>query len=337
MYWLKKNIHRDDPRIMAALPLFLIFLYALFFYLGIIRNYWVEFALAFSLFVYYTILTPLYGVIAFFVMVGWVVFRTSFCKTDYSIEKLNEQALKTPVSEPIPKNIIQIYFEFKKGGTTFNKYKSFVDAVKQKNPDYKYIFFDDQGIETFLKENYPDYWTTYQRLPLMVQKVDFFRYIAVYHYGGIYLDTDVKVLKPFDDALLNHNTVFPVDEYLSQPFRTWKRYRPFCRRNCYFLLGQYAFGANPKNPFIKTLVDHIHRRIEQIIQEHQDLGIVVDHKGKTKRNQDMELYVYKTTGPDYVTQCFIDYYNKQEIFILDNGSRQMLGNYAKHMYMGSWK
>ena len=268
---------------------------------------------------------------AFCVMVAWVIFRMSICKPDYSIAVLNEEALKMPVKEPIPKNIIQVYFEFKKGGTSFNKYRAFVESVKQKNPDYKYMFFDDKDIEAFLKETYPHYWTTYERLPLMVQKVDFFRYIAVYHYGGIYLDTDVKVLKPFDDALLNHNTVFPIDEYLSKPVRSWKRYRPFCRRQCYFLLGQYAFAANPKNPFIKTWVDNIHGRIEQINKEHNSL---TPNRGKS---QEMELYVYKTTGPDYVTQCFMDYYNKQEVFILDNGTRQMLGNYAKHMYMGSWK
>lgn len=329
-----KNFIKDEKQVLLILPVFLIILYSAFFYLGIIRNYIVEFSLAFFIFVYYSFINFQYGVLVFCLIVIWIIFRVNICKTDYSIPILNEEALKTPVKEKIPKNIIQVYFEFKKGGTTFNKYKAFVEAVKQKNPDYKYMFFDDKDIEKFLKENYPQYLTTYQRLPLMVQKVDFFRYVAVYHFGGIYLDTDVKVLKPFDDELLNHNTVFPVDEYLSKPVRTWKRYKPFCKRNCYFLLGQYAFAANPKNPFIKTLVENIHIRIEQIIKEHDEM---IKIKTKSSKNPEMELYVYKTTGPDYVTQCFIDYYNKQEIFILDNGSRQMMGNYGKHMYMGSWK
>ena len=328
-----KNFLKDETRIILVLPLFLIALYSALFYLGIIRSYYVEFSLAFFIFVYYLMLKPLYGAIAFCVMVFWVIFRMSFCKTDYSIDKLNEESLKKPVKEPIPKIIIQT-------GKTKNspKYADLINSVKTKNPDYKYLFFDDKDIEVFLKENYPQYWKTYERLPILIQKIDFFRYIAVYHYGGIYLDTDVKVLKSFDDALLNHNAVFPVDEYLSKPLYRWKRYRPFCKRNCYFLLGQYAFAANKENPFIKTLIDNIHIRIEQIIKEY---GTLVCKKGRndggSKKNHEMELYVYKTTGPDYVTQCFIDYYNKQEIFILDNGIRQMFGNYAKHMYMGSWK
>jgi mannosyltransferase OCH1-like enzyme len=36
---------------------------------------------------------------------------------------------------------------------------------------------------------------------------DYVRAYAVYHYGGIYLDTDVEVIKPFDD-LLNTNICF---------------------------------------------------------------------------------------------------------------------------------
>jgi len=326
-----RNYFKDDNHIILVLPLFLIFIYSSFYYLGIIRNYLVEFSLAFFIFVYYLILNPLYGFISFFAMCIWIIVRMSLCKTDYSISKLNEEATKTLVTNPIPKIIIQT-------GKTKNppKYKVFIDLVKSKNPDYKYIFFDDDDIETFLKENYPEYWDTYQRLPILIQKIDFFRYIAVYHYGGIYLDLDVKALKSFDDQLLNNNTIFPVDEYLTKPLHRWKRYRPFCKRNCYFLLGQYAFAANTRNNFIKTLIDNIHIRIEEIIKEYKVLGLN-DKNGGSKRNPEMQLYVYKTTGPDYVTQCFIDYFNKHEIFILDNGDRQMFGNYAKHMYMGSWK
>lgn len=327
-----KNFLKEEKHVILVLPFFLIALYSAFFYLGIIRNYLVEFVLAFFIFVYYSLIHFKYGALAFCVMVIWVIFRTSFCQPDYSIPKLNEQAVKTQVSEPIPKIIIQT-------GKTKNppKYKGFIDLIKTQNPDYKYLFFDDNDIETFLKEEYPEYWKTYQRLPILIQKIDFFRYIAVYHYGGIYLDMDMKVLKPFDDALLNNNTVFPVDEYLTKPLHRWKRYKPFCKRNCYFLLGQYAFAANPKNAFIKTLIDNIHIRIEQIVKEHDVLGLQKTKKEGPQKNPEMELYVYKTTGPDYVTQCFIDFYNKQEIFILDNGNRQMFGNYAKHMYMGSWK
>lgn len=326
-----KKMGQNEQQVLYLLPLLLIVLYSIFYYLGIIRNFQVEFTLAFFIVLYYVILNPVVGLVAVFIFIGWTIFRIKFCKTDYSIKKLNEDAMKTTVANPIPKIIIQT-------GKTKNppKYSAFIEGVKTKNPKYQYLFFDDDDIETFLKEHYPEYWTTYERLPLLIQKIDFFRYIAVYHYGGIYLDLDMKVLKPFDDALLNHETVFPVDEYLTKPLHRWKRYRPFCKNDCYFLLGQYAFAANTKNAFIKNLIDNIHYRIDIIIQKHTEVLKAAQMRPSAKK-QELELYVYQTTGPDYVTQCFMDYYNKNTVFILDNGTRQMFGNYAKHMYMGSWK
>jgi hypothetical protein len=44
---------------------------------------------------------------------------------------------------------------------------------------------------------------------------DYIRFYALYHYGGIYLDSDVEVVKPFDD-LLRYDTFFGY-EYTAMP------------------------------------------------------------------------------------------------------------------------
>lgn len=63
---------------------------------------------------------------------------------------------------------------------------------------------------------------------------DYYRLKAVYEYGGIYLDTDVKVYKRFDD-LMGHplflNFIFDSS------------------------IGSAIIGAQPKSPFIKGLLD----------------------------------------------------------------------------------
>lgn len=41
---------------------------------------------------------------------------------------------------------------------------------------------------------------------------DFVRLYALYMYGGIYLDTDVQILKPIPSNLLNHNIIFSLDD-----------------------------------------------------------------------------------------------------------------------------
>lgn len=234
--------------------------------------------------------------------------------SDY-IAKLNEKT-KESVKE-IPKIIIQT------GPAKISpKIKTYMAGLKKHNPDFKYMFFSDEDIELFLKTNYPEYYNTYNRLPRLIQRLDFFRYIAVYHYGGFYFDIDMESFKPIDASLLAHDAIFPVDEYITPELVEInpKRYKEFYEGQFPLLLGQYAFAAYPKHPFIKMIIDTINTNVREYVK---------------LQNTD-ELYVYRTTGPDFITSLFMNY-DKGDVFILDNGERQVFGNYAKHRYAGTWK
>ena len=91
-----------------------------------------------------------------------------------------------------------------------------------------------------------------------------------------------------------------------------------------FLLGQYAFASKQKHPFIKLLVDNIHNNIDKYIEDY-------------KINGKELIYTYRTTGPDFVSNVYYEYPNKDEIHILHDDRSQFFGNYAKHNFMGSWK
>ena len=224
--------------------------------------------------------------------------------------------IKDTFSQKIPKIIIQTW----KNNEIPTKYLPLINTIKNLNPDYEYKFFTDQDIEIFLKTYYNKYYRTYLSLPIKIQKIDFFRYIAVYHYGGFYMDLDMNAIKNFDE-LLPYSCVFPVDEIINKNMSKLPRYKPFCDKNYYYLLGQYAFAASPKHPFIKKLIDNIHNNIHQLIY----------NANKS------EIYVYKSTGPDYVTDIYINYNDKADIKILHNNKRQYFGDYAVHNYFGSWK
>jgi len=217
----------------------------------------------------------------------------------------------------IPKIIIQTW----KTSIIPSKYTKLIDSIKQYNPDYKYLFFTDKEIETFLKVNYPEYHQTYLNLPIKIQRIDFFRYVAIYHYGGFYMDLDMNCLKSFDD-LLKYNCIFPVDEFIADSMCKLPRYKTICDKGQYFLLGQYAFAAAPRDPFIKNIIDVIHANIDRYV------------KNVIYNSDD---YVYKTTGPDFVTNVYINYPEKKDIFVLSNGKRQYFGDYAKHNFFGTWK
>jgi hypothetical protein len=236
------------------------------------------------------------------------------------------EGFETNKGSQIPKIIIQTW----KTENIPEKYRNLVDSVKQKNPDYEYKFFTDLEIETFLRENYPQYYETYSKLPIKIQKIDFFRYIAIYHYGGFYFDLDMNALQPLDSEILQYDCVFPVDEIIKNNMCNQQRYQFFCKNDMYFLLGQYAFGAKPKNPFIKQLVDSIHNNIDDI----NKVFSIMQGKNGVKN---MEFFVYSTTGPDFVSNEYLLYDNKKNVKILDNNTRQFFGKYAQHNYFGTWK
>jgi len=301
------------------IPILLICFFLCLKWNGFITNPWMEIMIAIYIVLFYTYLNLPLGIFVLILTFLWFLYRIYYSKIIYEINYLN----KTSQKGKIPKRIIQT-------GPTNNlsKYSSYISLVKSMNPEYEYLFFNDQDINLFFKEYYPNYFETYEKLPLLIQRIDFFRYVAVYHYGGIYLDLDMRILKPFDEEFLCHKCVLPIDEYLKDYMIKWKRYQPFLQQNCHFLLGQYAFAAESKSPFVLNLVENIHQNIDWIVSSFQN----------QKRNKrEREWFVYQTTGPDYVTQQFINYHNKSEIFILDCGQRQHLGRYAKHDYLGSWK
>ena len=217
----------------------------------------------------------------------------------------------------IPKLIIQTW----KTKDIPQKYQPLVDSVKKINYNYEYMYFTDDDIEKFLTENYPEYYDTYEKLPVKIQKIDFFRYVAVYHYGGFYFDLDMSAIEPLDE-LLKYDCVLPIDEIINEKMCNINRYKNFCDKKINYLIGQYAFAASPKNDFIKELVDSIHNNIDKIVKNYIP---------------NSEDYVYVTTGPDFVSNVYINYHDKSNIHVLHYNKRQYFGKYAKHNFFGTWK
>ena len=65
---------------------------------------------------------------------------------------------------------------------------------------------------------------------------DYIRLYALYHYGGIYLDMDVEVLKPFDPLLHLHSMI--------------------CRQNGADGLEMATIGAQRGEPWLKACLNH---------------------------------------------------------------------------------
>lgn len=99
----------------------------------------------------------------------------------------------------IPKIIHQIWFQGK--SKCPNKFLKNSKTWIDKNENYEYIFWDENSINNFLQQNYPQYLNNYKNFNYMHQKIDFFKYILMNHYGGIYADIDTICLQNFDNLL----------------------------------------------------------------------------------------------------------------------------------------
>ena len=146
----------------------------------------------------------------------------------------------------IEKNIFQIYGSKKLP----KKFKKIVNHLRNQNPEYKYHLFDDYDMENFIKNNYPEYWESYYLISqkYIVAKGDFFRYLIVYHYGGVYFDIKSgckvplrKIIKPDDEMILTDWNIsgINIDEYI-----------------------QWCIICKKKHPILKIILDTINSKIK---------------------------------------------------------------------------
>lgn len=255
-----------------------------------------------------------------YIIIIFIIFYLLFFIINYNINKVFKY--ENFLNEQIPKIIIQTW----KDNNIPNKYKNDINSIKNYNKDYKFLFFNDNDIDKFIKDNYPKYYISYNKLPVIIQKIDFFRYIAIYHYGGFYFDLDITGFKSFND-LLDYDCILPIDTHITYLMCKYRRrYKKYCNDNMKILLGQYAFGAKKNNKFIKLLIDTIHNNIDLYIN-------IYNVYYKNNKLQ----YVYSTTGPDFVTNIYMNYNDKDNIHILYNKKNQYFGDYAKHNHYGTWK
>src|SRR5262245_37394105 len=110
-----------------------------------------------------------------------------------------------------------------------------VANIRLLNPDFEYLFFDDADVERFIDEHFSQHRELVESFPVRIQRYDFFRYLAIFHLGGFYLDTDVLLARGLDD-LCGFGCVFPFEELSIHRFLR-------DRHGMDWEIGNYAFGA----------------------------------------------------------------------------------------------
>lgn len=192
--------------------------------------------------------------------------------------------------------IPKIIFSTWKSKTDLGNFTEYVNSVKNKNKDFKYIIYDDYDCDLFVKNYYPQYYKYYKKLELPVQKADLWRYLIVYHYGGWYCDMDIYSYSSF-------NTIDIPGKYDEELMIVEQEFPGPLKRNFYrnIQYAQYWFAATPKHPVIFNIIERVIYNIKSE-KYSKDLG---------------DEYTLYLTGPVPFTDEILE--NKKEnVYIIDS-------------------
>ena len=239
------------------------------------------------------------------------------------------QKVKGNKNIKIPKTIVQTWKtkEFNKIDTETCIY---MNSWRQLNPNWDYKLYDDDDCRVFIEEFHPDALHTYDLLPKPVEKADFFRYLAILSFGGVYADVDCVCMKSIeswvgiDDEMVIGYEVSPDKEDPKYP------------KTPYF--AQWVFAATAGHPILENLKAII---IEKVSSATMPLAM---------SDED----TIQRTGPAPFTAAVIKYMNDQGADIKNREKVKGLKIYSKetlslwpekasaescvlHGYKGSWR
>jgi len=242
------------------------------------------------------------------------------------------------VKERIPRRIIQVWGTLSRKNPISPGEKSanlplFGKAsaanLRLLNPDFEYLLFDDDEIEQFVDQEYPQYRSVLDSFSRRIQRYDFFRYLAVYHLGGFYFDTDVFLATGLE-TLLEHGCVFPFEHLSVQRFL-------YDEYGMDWEIGNYGFGAAPGHPFLKAIINNVVRA-----QQHPEWAEIMWRS--IPRIFRSEYIVLDTTGPGLVSRTLAEYPAAREqvrvLFpddVCDSNNWYRFGDYGIHLQISSWR
>ena len=133
---------------------------------------------------------------------------------------------------------------------------------------YELMFWTDDMILKLISEEYPNFYNIYKMARTGVQKGDIARILLVYHYGGIYIDLDVLILRDFGELLdMNSNKLYITYEPSGQTRALYNSDKYICNA---------FFAANKNNNMLKIILNNIPEYIknysENIFQKFDIFG-----------------------------------------------------------------
>ncbi len=94
--------------------------------------------------------------------------------------------------------------------------ESYHSVIAQNIDEFKHHLWTDEEMHVFVKEHEPEFYkNTYITYQYEIQRADSFRYVVLYHLGGIYIDMDNACNRPFKDLLATLEALDPDSPFLA--------------------------------------------------------------------------------------------------------------------------
>lgn len=113
---------------------------------------------------------------------------------------------------PIPRVIHQIWMNPAENGTDkpmpakLKKMTEQWQALAQQQ-GYEYYLWDGPSMRAFVKEKEPAFYKTYCAYDVWIKRCDAFRYVLLYHLGGVYVDADAEPTGDLSSHLAQHRAI----------------------------------------------------------------------------------------------------------------------------------
>lgn len=197
-----------------------------------------------------------------------------------------------------------------------------VKRLRRMLPGWEYHLWDDQDNARLVAEHFPHYSGMYDAIPYGVARSDVARYVYMHAFGGFYLDTDYKLLRPLDNQLRSPDCLIPLEGADPQDEPATPDYLG---------LGNAIMGSAPGHRFWGDLVTHI-------------------FECKRPHTLTRNEHIIQTTGPEVLTRFYLARAAEYPDIALPAKNRfyprmSWLGTrtsaepdtYGVHLHWGSWR
>ena len=195
--------------------------------------------------------------------------------------------------------------------------------MREMNPDYEFKLFTDEEIDTFVKTEFPgEIADCYNRLNIIVAKADFWRYLILYKYGGIYLDIDSAIEKPLRELIHEEDEAILSAEQNHFKFVQWSlmftKEHPILARTIQFVVENIQKNSFP-NDICSMTGPNVFTK--GVLYTHYELfGTILDNRtftNETDTTFEKDGISYRVKGYDYspflcfkYEECFYLYIQK---------------------------